>query len=43
MLPRERVIQVINHQKPDRIPIYGWLCANVGQQDLRNIRFRRGI
>ena len=32
MLPRERVIQVINHQKPDRIPIYGWLRANVGQQ-----------
>ena len=31
-LPRERVIQVINHQKPDRIPIYGWLRANVGQQ-----------
>jgi uroporphyrinogen decarboxylase len=25
MLSRERIIQVINHKKPDRIPIYGWL------------------
>lgn len=32
MLPRERVIQVINHQKPDRIPIYGWVRANLDKQ-----------
>ena len=25
MLSRERVIQVIKHQKPDRVPLYGWL------------------
>ncbi len=25
MLPRERVITVIEHGRPDRIPIYGWL------------------
>jgi len=29
MLPRERVITVIRHGKPDRIPIYGWLRANL--------------
>jgi uroporphyrinogen decarboxylase len=29
MLPRERVIQVIRHEKPDRIPIYGWVRANL--------------
>ena len=29
MLPRERVIKVINHEKPDRIPIYGWVRANL--------------
>jgi uroporphyrinogen decarboxylase len=29
MLPRERVIQVIRHQKPDRIPLYGWVRANL--------------
>ncbi len=32
MLPRERVIEVINHRKPDRIPIYGWLFANMEKQ-----------
>lgn len=32
MLSRERVVQVINHQKPDRIPIYGWLRANLTDQ-----------
>lgn len=32
MLPRERVIQVINHQKPDRIPVYGWLFLNMEEQ-----------
>lgn len=32
MLSRERVVQVINHQKPDRIPIYGWLRANLSDQ-----------
>ena len=25
MLPRERVIKVIQHKRPDRIPVYGWL------------------
>ncbi len=29
MLPRERVIKVIHHEKPDRIPIYGWVRANL--------------
>ena len=32
MLPRERVITVINHGKPDRIPIYGWVRANLEEQ-----------
>ena len=32
MLPRERVIEVINHRKPDRIPIYGWVGANLGKE-----------
>jgi len=29
MLPRERVIKVINHEKPDRVPVYGWVRANL--------------
>ncbi|MEW6755849.1 MAG: uroporphyrinogen decarboxylase family protein [Candidatus Latescibacterota bacterium] len=29
MLPRERVIAVIEHRRPDRIPIYGWVRANL--------------
>jgi len=29
MLPRERVITVINHGRPDRVPIYGWIRANL--------------
>ena len=32
MLPRERVIKVINHEKPDRVPIYGWVRANLEKQ-----------
>ena len=32
MLPRERVINVIHHEKPDRIPIYGWVRANLEDQ-----------
>ncbi|MFC1717154.1 uroporphyrinogen decarboxylase family protein [Candidatus Poribacteria bacterium] len=32
MLPRERVIRVINHEKPDRIPVYGWVRANLEEQ-----------
>jgi len=32
MLPRERVIQVIRHQAPDRMPIYGWLRENLSDQ-----------
>ncbi len=29
MLPRERVIQVIRHERPDRTPIYAWVRANL--------------
>ena len=29
MLPRDRVIKVINHEKPDRVPVYGWVRANL--------------
>ena len=29
VLPRERVIQVIRRERPDRIPIYGWVAANL--------------
>jgi uroporphyrinogen decarboxylase len=32
LLPRERVIRVIQHQKPDRIPIYGWVRANLEKE-----------
>ena len=32
MLPRERVECVIGHGKPDRIPIYGWVRANLEDQ-----------
>ena len=32
MLSRERVISVINHEKPDRIPVYGWVRANLSDQ-----------
>lgn len=32
MLPRERVIEVIEHRKPDRMPIYGWVRANLKDQ-----------
>lgn len=32
MLPRERVINVINGEKPDRIPVYGWVRANLEAQ-----------
>ncbi|NOY79997.1 MAG: hypothetical protein GXP31_03225 [Kiritimatiellaeota bacterium] len=32
MLPRERVIQVIRHGKPDRVPIYGWVRANLAER-----------
>lgn len=35
MLPRERVIEVIEHRKPDRIPIYGWVKANLGEEIAR--------
>jgi len=37
MLPRERVIKVINHEKPDRTPIYSWVSANLG--DIINKEF----
>lgn len=29
MLSRERVLRVIHHEKPDRMPIYGWVRANL--------------
>ena len=32
MLPRERVIKVIRHEEPDRIPTYGWVAANLTPQ-----------
>ena len=32
MTSRERVIDVIEHRKPDRIPVYGWLRANLKEQ-----------
>jgi uroporphyrinogen decarboxylase len=32
MLSRERVIETIRHGKPDRVPIYGWLAANLSQE-----------
>ena len=32
MLPRERVIETIRHGKPDRVPIYGWVRANLTNQ-----------
>ena len=32
MLPRERVLQVINKKEPDRMPVYGWVSANLTQQ-----------
>jgi len=28
MLPRERVIEVIEHRRPDRMPVYAWVRAN---------------
>ena len=32
MLSRERVIQVIRHEIPDRVPVYSWLSANLTPQ-----------
>ena len=32
MISRERVIEVIQHRKPDRMPIYGWVGANLDKQ-----------
>ncbi|HOX40141.1 MAG TPA: uroporphyrinogen decarboxylase family protein [Candidatus Brocadiia bacterium] len=32
MLPRERVIEVIRHRKPDHTPIYGWVGANLDKE-----------
>ncbi len=32
MTHRERVISVIRHEQPDRIPIYGWVSANLTPQ-----------
>jgi uroporphyrinogen decarboxylase len=29
MLPRERVIHTIRHRRPDRIPVYSWVRANL--------------
>jgi uroporphyrinogen decarboxylase len=32
MISRERVIKVIQHGKPDRMPIYGWVRGNLDKQ-----------
>lgn len=32
MISRERVIAVIEHRSPDRVPIYGWVRANLEKQ-----------
>jgi uroporphyrinogen decarboxylase len=32
VLPRERVIAVIQHRVPDRMPVYGWVRANLQPQ-----------
>ncbi len=32
MLPRDQVIKVINHEQPDRIPMFGWVRANLSEQ-----------
>lgn len=32
MLSRERVIEVIHHRKPDRIPVYAWVRINLKDQ-----------
>ena len=32
MISRDRVSEVIKHQKPDRIPIYGWVKANMEEK-----------
>jgi len=32
MLPRERVTEVIRHRKADRMPIYGWVRANLSEE-----------
>lgn len=32
MLPRERVIEVIEHRTPDRMPVYGWVKANLEEE-----------
>ncbi len=32
MLPRERVIEVLEHRRPDRMPVYAWVRANLEEQ-----------
>jgi len=32
MNSRQRVIDVIQHRRPDRMPIYGWVRANLDKQ-----------
>jgi len=32
MLSRERVIEVIEHRTPDRVPIYGWVRENLSDE-----------
>jgi uroporphyrinogen decarboxylase len=32
MIARERVIAVIQHRKPDRMPVYGWIRINLEKQ-----------
>jgi len=31
MISRERVVETIRHRRPDRIPVYGWLRANLAE------------
>jgi len=32
MTSSERVLAVIRHKKPDRVPVYGWVSANLDKQ-----------
>jgi uroporphyrinogen decarboxylase len=32
LLPRERVIEVIEGRRPDRTPVYGWVRSNLSEQ-----------
>lgn len=36
MLPRDRVIAVLNHEKPDRVPVTAWLRLNLEEEIGKN-------